>query len=188
MYERRTLESALQALSDLLADRGEHHVAVAIGGGALSFLGLIERSTEDIDLVGFVNNGTLITAEPMPGTLLDAITAIGALHGLNPKWMNGEPTSLLRHGLPDGFLARCVRRDFGGVTLLLASRFDQIHLKLFAFERPGDKHELDLRRLAPTRDELLSAATWVRTHAVGEEAEWELRAKLRRFGVELDDV
>ena len=185
MYPRGVLEAALEALGELVADRGEAHVVVAIGGGALSLLGLMERATEDVDLVGVIKDGTLIPAQPLPTTLRDAVADIAALRNLQPKWMNGEPTSLLQRGLPEGFLARCERRQFGGLTVLLASRFDQIHLKLYAVSGPHDKHYADLRRLQPTRDELTAAATWVRRHSVSED---DLRNALDSFGVTLDDV
>lgn len=188
MYDRGTLETALRALGDLLADRGETFVVVAIGGGALSYLGLVERSTEDIDLVGLIANEGLVSAEPIPGPLVAAISDVAELHRLQPKWMNSEPTSLLHHGLPSGFLGRCARREFGGLTVLFADRFDQIHLKLLATSRPGDKHHVDLQHLRPTREELLSAAEWARSQAVGEGFEMELRASLATFGVELDRV
>lgn len=55
MYARARLEQALQALGDLLMDRGEPYTVVAIGGGALQFRGLTERSTEDIDVVAMLS-------------------------------------------------------------------------------------------------------------------------------------
>ena len=47
---------------------------------------------------------------------------------------------------------------------------------------------MDLRALAPTREELLAAAKWARSQAAGEGFEMEMRATLRTFGVELDDA
>lgn len=187
MYDRRHLETALQALGELLADREHEHRVVAIGGGALSMLGLVERSTEDLDLVGVIEGETLQTADPLPATLVEAISDIAQLHGLQRKWMNNGPTSPLVHGLPAGFLTRCTPRTYGGLTVLFASRFDQIHLKLLAIDHPNDKHHVDLRRLQPTREELLAAVSWARTQAVGEVFEMELRRTLASFGVELDD-
>jgi hypothetical protein len=105
MYARATLEQALQSLGDLLADRGQTFEVVAIGGGALAMIGLIDRPTEDIDLVAVMRDATLCTAQPLPAALQIAVADIAALHGLHGKWMNGEPTGLLRHGLPVGFVA-----------------------------------------------------------------------------------
>lgn len=186
MYDRLALEGALRALGDVLADRGEAYQVVAIGGGALSLRGLIQRSTEDIDLIGVVHDGVLVSAEPLPAGLRTAIADVALLVG-SDRWMNGEPTSLLIHGLPSGFLDRCERRTYGGLTILLADRVDQIHLKLFAISAPNDKHHADLRALSPTAAELVSAAQWARTQATGEGFEMELRATLATFGVELGD-
>ena len=102
--------------------------------------------------------------------------------------MNGGPTRLLHSGLPAGFLDRCSRRQFGGLTVLFADRFDQIHLKLLAMGRPFDRHHRDLQRLSPTTEELMAAATWARTQATGEGFELELRGALAAFGVTLDDA
>ena len=131
---------------------------------------------------------SLFTAEPLPTSLTVAIGEIAGLLQLHGKWMNGEPTSLLTHGLPIGFLKRTEPREYGGLTVLFADRFDQIHLKLFAVSAPNDKHHMDLRALAPTREELLAAAKWARSQAAGEGFEMEMRATLRTFGVELDDA
>lgn len=62
-------------------------------------------------------------------------------------------------------MGRLVERRFGqGLTAHFASRFDQIHFKLFAFvDLGGGRHEQDLRALRPTHDELVRAARWVRT-------------------------
>lgn len=187
MYDRQTLEEALRALGDLLADRDESYEVVAIGGGALSLLGLVDRSTEDIDLVGLLAEGSLVSPQPVPAPLAMGIADVAALHQLTPTWMNNGPWGLLVHGLPHGFLERCVRRKFGGLTVLLASRFDLIHFKLLATSSPADKHYHDLRRLSPTRDELLAAVRWARSQATGEVFEMELRGALKGFGVDPDD-
>jgi hypothetical protein len=182
MYEWSKLELALQDLGNLLRDRGQLLKICVIGGGALNLLGLIQRSTEDIDVVALVDE-TLSTAEPLPPFLVEAVRDVARLHGLRPQWLNSEPTGMLRHGLPQGFLERCTPREYGGLILLLASRLDQIHLKLYAAAHPRDKHFSDLRSLNPTRAELLLAADWVRTHVSGEGAESELTALLEILGV-----
>lgn len=185
MYAWSKLDLALRDLGDLLRDRGHSITICVIGGGALNLLGLIQRSTEDIDVVALVDD-TLISAEPLPAHLVDAVHEIARLHDLQPEWLNSEPTGMLKHGLPEGFLARCTRRDYAGLGVLLASRFDQIHLKLYAASHPRDKHYADLRALNPTCEELAHAAAWVRTQVVGDGAEAELKALLGALGV--DDV
>jgi len=185
MRDWTKLELALSDLGELLRDRGQHVTICVIGGGALNLLGLIQRSTEDIDVVALVDH-TMISAEPLPATLVDAVLEIARLHDLRPSWLNNEPTGMLKHGLPEGFLERCTRREFAGLVVLLASRLDQIHLKLYAAAHPRDKHYGDLRALHPAREELVLAAAWVRTQVVGDGAEAELKALLGALGV--DDV
>jgi hypothetical protein len=52
-----------------------------------------------------------------------------------------------------------------GLTVHFCSRLDQIHLKLYALVDQGlGKHEADLRALTPSREELVQAARWTRTH------------------------
>lgn len=79
---------------------------------------------------------------------------------------NLGPSSILDQGAPDGLLGRLERRDFGGLVVWLADRVDMICFKLFAAVDQGvrSRHLQDLRELEPTRDELLLAARWTRTH------------------------
>jgi hypothetical protein len=63
------------------------------------------------------------------------------------------PTELLRFGLPDGFVDRLQRRDFGeGLVVYLASRYDQIHFKLYAAvdQGPGKQRYAQVLRGALT--------------------------------------
>ena len=73
---------------------------------------------------------------------------------------------MLRLGLPEGFLERSEQRRYGALGLTLASRLDQIHLKLYAAadDGPRGRHYQDLQRLSPTENELRLAARWTQTH------------------------
>src|SRR5688572_19445921 len=126
-----TLEEALVTLGELLADRGESAELVAIGGGSLLLLKLIDRPTKDLDLVAVVREGRLIRAEPLPAFLVLAIRDVAAATGLADNWLNAGPASLLDFGLPNGFETRLETRQFGSLTLHLAGRFDQICFKLY---------------------------------------------------------
>lgn len=160
------LESALAALGELLAERDLSYDLVIIGGGALSIARLIERSTKDLDVVAIVDAGVLKSAAPLPVRLVEAIADVATYKQLSPDWLNNGPTSMLRFGMPLGFLERCDVRSYGGLVVRLASRFDQIHFKLYAAadDRPGGKHHRDLVALAPTPAELRAAAEWARSH------------------------
>jgi hypothetical protein len=105
---------------------------------------------------------------------------------LPDEWLNAGPTDLLDFGLPEGFVERLERRDYGeGLTVYLASRYDQIHFKLYALvdQGPG-KHEDDLRALNPSEEELLAAASWARTHDTSEPFAAILGQVLSHLGVE----
>jgi hypothetical protein len=92
---------------------------------------------------------------------------------------------MLQWGLPEGFVERLTARRYGALTACFASRFDQIHFKLFAYaDLGGGRHEADLKALRPTRDELLAAATWARTQNLSSGFLGVLAAALERLGVD----
>jgi len=182
------LDQALRALAQTLETRGLRYELVAVGGSGLLLLGLLSRATRDLDIVAVVDGGKYVKADPLPPALLDAVRDVGEVLGVGAEWLNAAPTALLDFGLPDGFAQRTEVRDFGALVLHLASRRDQICLKLYAAvdQGPTSKHVDDLRALAPTADELRAAATWARTHDPSPPFRDELRSALRLFGA--DDV
>lgn len=160
-------ERLLSALSEQLAAAGACFELVVIGGSGLLALGEIERSTRDVDLVALRNGDELGPAKPLPDPLCRAAARVARDFGLDETWLNGGPTSLLDFGLPDGFLERLDSRSYGEALVVhFASRYDQIHFKLYAMVDEGGpgKHEQDLRALAPSEAELLAAARWSLTH------------------------
>jgi hypothetical protein len=161
-----TVARLLSALGEQLASLGQHFEVVVIGGSGLLALGLIERSTRDVDILALRFGEELDSARPLPPDLEVARDRVARDFSLPIDWLNPGPTDLLEFGLPDGFLTRLNRRDYGdALTVYLASRYDQIHFKLYALvdQGPG-KHEDDLRALSPTEAELLAAARWSRLH------------------------
>ena len=73
---------------------------------------------------------------------------------LLPRWLNPGPAKLLEFGLPDGFAERLERRDYdAGLVVYFASRYDQIHFKLYA---AVDENRAHLRRWLPWLDNTLS--------------------------------
>lgn len=171
-----TLDRALNVLGHLLADRGQYHEVVAIGGGSLLLLGQVNRTTNDLDLVAVVDAGRFVSAIPMPQSLLEAAEEVGKALELGSNWLNVGPASLLDFGLPTGFEARMHTKHYEGLTVHLASRFDQICFKLYASvdHGPRSKHFADLTELRPTRDELLAAKSWIITHDASETFAHEL--------------
>jgi hypothetical protein len=158
---RTQLEVALTALGDLLAARGFHYEVVLVGGGNLILRGLIPRpTTKDLDILGVRTSDGVAPIRPMPEPLRDAVTDVGRAFGLADDWLNAGPDSLLDLGLPNGFVERLERRDFGGLVAWLASWFDMVCFKLYAAVDQGlrSRHFQDLRDLEPGRDDLLAAA------------------------------
>jgi hypothetical protein len=179
-------DEVLAALGEQLAARAERFGLVVIGGSGLLALGLIERVTKDVDIVALRSGGDLETAKPLPEGLQAACDLVARDFSLPRNWLNPGPADLLRFGLPDGFVDRLRRRDYGeGLTVYFASRYDQIHFKLYAAvdQGPG-KHETDLRALKPSEEELIAAARWSRTQDPSEGYAQVLRSALTTFGVE----
>lgn len=186
----KLVDEYLSALGEQLAARDERFELVVIGGSALLALGLVERTTRDIDIVALRSGEELRAADPMPEGLRAARDLVARDFSLSTEWLNPGPTDLLTFGLPEGFIDRLQRRDYGGgLTVYLASRYDQIHFKLYAAidQGPG-KHEADLRALAPTKGELLAAARWSQTQDPSEGYTRVLRDALASFGVEDVDL
>ena len=102
----------------------------------------------------------------MPDPLRVAIIDVARTYGLASDWVNLDPESLLDLGLPDGFLGRLERHDYGGLVTWLADRVDMVCFKLYAAldQGPRNRHLQDLRELRLDRDELLIAARWTVTH------------------------
>jgi hypothetical protein len=175
----------LAALGDQLAAVGARYELVVIGGSGLLALGIIERSTRDVDILALRSGEKLDSANPLPAPLQAARDRVARDFSLPDEWLNAGPTDLLDFGLPDGFTERLERRDYGeALTIYLASRYDQIHFKLYALvdQGPG-KHEDDLRALQPTDEELLAAARWARTHDTSEPFAAILDQALSHLGV-----
>jgi Nucleotidyltransferase of unknown function (DUF6036) len=176
----------LYALAEQLAARGERFELVVIGGSALLALGLIERTTKDVDIVALRSGDDLEGADPLPKGLRIAGDLVARDFSLPLEWLNAGPAKLLDFGFPEGFIDRLEKRDFGtGLVVYFASRLDQIHFKLYAAVDEGGpgKHEADLRALAPTEAELIAAARWSRSHDPSDGYAQELRGALEYLGV-----
>lgn len=187
--DRHLLGQVLRALGEVLEARGLAYELVVVGGSNLLLLGLITRPTKDLDALALVENGHYAPAEPLPSPLMQAIASVGRAFDLSQEWLNPGPTDLLRFGLPEGFQDRVEVRHYGGLTIQLTGRFDQICFKLYAAvdQGPRSKHAADLRALRPTQDELLAAGRWSRTHDLSEGYRRMLVETLAAFGIEAAD-
>lgn len=188
LLQPETIEALLTALGERLALTQTRVELVVIGGSGLTILGLVERPTRDVDVVALLDGGELRPAKPLPEAVVVARNAVAADFNVDEGWLNSGPGDLLQWGLPEGFVGRLTNRDFGSfLTVQLASRFDQIHFKLYALADLGrGRHDEDLRALDPTPDELRAAARWTITQDPSEGFRQELIGALRYLGV--DDV
>lgn len=167
-----TLQSALDALAGFLeADGAAPETLVVIGGSALITLGIVSRTTKDVDIMAGVHpERGLVDPRPMSDALRAAAGKVARELQLDPHWLNTGPADQVLAGLPEGFLSRLSRRDYGPcLTIYYPDRFDLIHLKLFAImdQGPG-RHVKDLQALQPTEEEIIAAARWVLTQDAGE--------------------
>jgi hypothetical protein len=180
----------LGALAEQLTASGHAYELVVIGGSALLAAGVIDRPTQDVDVLALRSGDRLLNADPLPPELRAARDRVSRDFGVAESWLNAGPTRLLDLGLPVGLIGRLNTRRYGAaLTVHFASRLDQIHFKLYAFvdQGPG-KHEADLCALEPTRDELIQAARWSRTHDPSPGFAQLLGHALTHLGVEDADL
>jgi hypothetical protein len=121
----------------------------------------------------------------LPPELVTAAQRVARDFQVPANWLNSGPAELLKFGLPDGFEDRWeTQRYGGGLTVRWASRFDQIHFKLYAAVDQAGKHLQDLEALEPTRNELIAAARWSREHDPSEGFLAVLTEALKYFGID----
>lgn len=167
----QSTERALQALGELLEARGEHFAIVIIGGAALNLLEIVQRVTQDVDIIAFAQEGSGATPgplveppRPLPPALEEAIEHVAKDRHLAPDWLNVGPALQWKQGLPPNLERRLVWRRYGGLRVGIVSRYDLIFFKLYAAADsmgPESRHVQDLLALQPTSAELSHAARWV---------------------------
>ena len=191
-FQSASLREALVVLGEILADRGLAHDVAVVGGAALLLTGHIDRPTKDLDVVARVVGDAWMLAEPMPADLVEAVRDVGAALELALDWLNAGPTSLFAAGLPAGFAERAEVHRFGPLKGRLASRVDQIALKVYAAADHWllqGKHLQDRRALAPMPAEVFVAARWCTTHDASEGfRDVQLAPVIALFGVRTEDV
>lgn len=159
------VERLLQALGDQLGKAGEGCALVIVGGAALSLLGFVARTTNDIDIIARLDaTGEIAPPDPLPAVVQVAILRVARDYALPSTWMNTTVGMQWRTGLPPNFEHGLTWRPFGALLVGLPDRGAMISLKLYASaDQPGPdtRHHRDLLALHPTADELHMAAAWV---------------------------
>jgi len=169
------VNEALRLVGELLAAEGHHYAVAILGGAALNLLGIVDRTTTDVDILAFAepNAGTAPKRnslreppEPMPEPLIRAARTVARDLELDPNWLNAGPALQWRAGLPPGLEQRVEWRQYAGLWVGVVARYDLIFFKLFAAADSAGTHSVhyqDLLALRPSTSELDAAAAWVRT-------------------------
>lgn len=183
-----TVERIFRALEKQIEVYDGKPIELAVcGGTALAALGLVMRTTKDVDVLGLVKQteGSLSIEmiSEFPGWLTKASKKVERDFDLTDNWLNLGPTSQVETGLPDGFEERLVEKNFGQyLTVHFISRLDQIHFKLYAAVDRDDYHLQDLLSLKPNEKEIELAAKWTLTQDVSEGFKLCLKDFLKRNG------
>ena len=189
MFQLEALEEALRSLGAVLQQRRTPYSLLVVGGSGLLLLGLIDRPTGDLDVVGLSQGGSYVKVDALPPPLAEAAVQVAHALDLSEDWLNTGPASLMDFGLPEGWQNRIEVRQYDGLELHIPSRFDQVPKLYAAVDRgPNDKHFKDLKLLNPSPDELKAAARWTIAHDPSEAFRQELLGCLSGMGVEMNDA
>jgi len=168
MRRKEEIEHALTVLGRRMALDGAPDMEVlCCGASALCVLGLLSRSTMDVDVLGVVvRDRDLNPCEVFPEEMERAIANAGLELGLAEDWFNGSASRLLERGVPEGTLERALlhRKSFGPcLTVRFLDRKDQVALKLFAAMDPVDgiRHLKDLEEISPDPEEIIHSLRWM---------------------------
>lgn len=170
------VDAALSVLGEHMEYTATEPVEIVIcGGSALQALGLITRTTRDIDVLALIKGSidgepNLLSSEPLPDVMIESAKTVARDLLMPDDWLNSGPTDLLTHGLPEGLSSRLHTRRYGTkLTVHFIDRFDQICFKTYAAINGGGAHHIsDLNLLLPSEEEMLSAACWCLTQDASE--------------------
>lgn len=183
------------------ADGIPHTGLLVCGGAALNALGITSYSTKDVDVICTVEESDgqirFIQREwSIPVDLIDTVARDLALptedrYGdklpNDRKWLNNGPWRLLDYGLPEDLAQRLIKRDYGQrLSVYFVSRYDQIHLKLYAClasERVA-VHQRDLIGMDVSDAEMETAARWLLSKTLNAKTTKKLREVLFELGHE----
>ena len=147
----------LEALDDLDAKLVKHqlHLDIFICGAMAIQLHGFDRvePTYDVDTVTPIHNKAV----------LEIIVSVGTTHGLQPKWLNDQSSTI---EIPEGAFERAKRIDrWKSIRAVLMDRADLIKMKAAAFSTRRDetlKDMDDLILMNPTIAEINAAINYVK--------------------------
>ena len=172
----------IPAFDTYLAHRGLRFDAVIIGGAALVLLGVVQRATDDCDVLD----------PTIPEAVLEAARLFASEQGIAADWLNSKAHDFvgITGCLPEGWRGR-LRVAFEGRSLHLQTlgRLDLLCTKLVALIDRGTDFA-DCVALSPTFSELQAAWPFVAQYegnAESREGYWLplARRQLQRLGKEL---
>ena len=182
--------SVLSALGEQLDYLGGPPVELVVcGGSALQILGLVDRTTKDVDVLAMGRTGAvgiveLLPADLLPADLVSAAQTVARDFDLDEHWLNNKAAQA-GQSLPEGLHERLHSLSYGKRLVIHAiDRIDQICLKLHAVvdQDPDSRHLVDLRALEPTEQELAKAAHWCLAQDAGEGFSAWFRSCLEKIG------
>jgi len=184
MIEINSINRIFTALDKQIAVGGGSRISLVVcGGTALAALGLVSRTTKDVDVLGRLEKKEIKKIGTFPVWLQRAAETVERDFHLPKNWLNLGPESQLDTGLPKGLLGRLVKKKYGQyLTLYFIGRIDQIHFKLYAALDRDDYHVDDLFKLNPSNVELLKACRWVLTQDVSPGFKRSLLVFLEKHG------
>jgi hypothetical protein len=192
-FDRSSLQELLLALGEYLRTDGHEFSIIVVGGASLALLGLVSRTTTDVDVLALVGGEEeareFRSADPLPTSLVEAAKRVARDYGLLDDWLNATVAGQWELGPPPGLNEEIEWRRFAGLEVGFVGRRALIALKLFAAvdQGPQSVHSQDLVALRPTSGELVDAAEWVREQDASEgfprlvwEAIEDVREAIRR--------
>jgi hypothetical protein len=81
------LHEALETLGAVLESRQLSSRILVAGGSSLLLLGLIDRPTADLDVIGLASSDRYVKAETIPAPLAEAARDVGLALGLPENWL-----------------------------------------------------------------------------------------------------
>jgi len=158
-----------QALGEILEVQGEEIGIVIAGGLALKVLGIVDRTTSDLDVlaIGDLSGEDVPTSirrpDSMPPGIQEAIRRVARDFGLPDDWLNTDVAAQWETSLPPGLEDRITWHKYAALHVGVISRQDLIAFKLYAaVDRTKESvHYKDLVALAPTDAELEFAERWI---------------------------